>query len=1092
MKQDESFAKYAVPSNKFYPPHIDHSQSLLRSDLLKTKFPDDRHNKKVIIVEAQAGQGKTTLVSQFLELSKTTSIWYQVGPEDSDPVLLLSFLLLNLNANLPGFQSQKLSNILNAGCVGPLDLTRCANFLLHDLDNHLKEDLYLVFDDLHLIEFGTLTIRLLEHLIETSPPRVHFIFMSRHPVEIKSKTVRNGVGVSYLNTKDLALNNHEIEDLYHTVLKQEISKHDAIQIRRITSGWIMGIILASHPMSGRSRYWRDDSTAVLSTLPQTGHLLDYFQDEIFGAIPEKLHTPFLKLSFLQEIPVDLAAEIAEVDNIGQVLSSMTRENYFLYSLDDRRHVFRLHHFFQEFLQQRASDQFSAEDIANIFRQEARYYLDRNLTEKALTCYKNAGDFRTMERILKDQGISLLAKNRTFTILTLLRSLPEEILFQYNWLTLLAGLLRVDIAPQTTLPFFTRVRDRFVKTGEEAGELIALSKIIYYHFVISGQYTRGSEILPRTRELLEKNKDTLPMPILVMAARNLAAGYCFFNGEMDKARFYIEKASILATRHDIRNLIASTKFIQGYIELFSGNRAKYLREAEICFSLFNDPLVSESNRLCLRLKDLCYLSMVGEHQNFNIQQLALQQSIDQTVVNQTVAAPCLFLWSASNSFSLGQPRHALELLETALTTTSTAGTDHIHSQILQWQAFGLAVTGYSDDAIDRIAQSKRLRDNAGGLFYLAFHSIMAGAVYTRVKRYDQALESLERGLAIAQTIPSTYLIICALLNLSHCRYEAAGAEAAVEFLGTGLGLMKVNGYTHFWSWEPAMMTKLLTLAVKCNIEKSFAQALARDRLHLGFSDDGDPVPLLKFSLMDRFEVSLSGKILFRARDLTYFQREMLGLLVTAKGQRIAQDKIQLELWPERSPENARKSFDTLLARLRKLIAPHLPTSIKDYLFIQKGILCLTNYEIDALQFFDKATTGLSHCKNGDWWQAHSAFHTAVSCWKDAMPEDTFHSEQILAFNDRLSHLLIEIGLTWANNLMQSGSYKEAISILERILQIDSLEESLTILLYKLHLLNNNYLKARELLERYRKALIKALYTETEADSFIDKIVRSVKS
>ena len=1091
MKRDESFAKYDVPSNKFYPPHIDPSQSLLRANLLKTKFPDNRHNKKVIVIEAQAGQGKTTLVAQFLELLNPSFCWYQIGPEDSDPVLLLSFLLLNLNANLPGFQSPKLANILNEGSVGPLDLTRCANILLRDLDAHLKKkDIYLVFDDLHLIEDGTLTIKLLEHLIDTSPPRLHFIFISRHPLEIKGKTIRNGAGVSYLDTDDLALSDQEIEALYNTVLKQEISRQDAIRIHRITSGWIMGIILASHPISGRSRYWLDDSTAVLPSMPQTGHLLDYFQDEIFGAIPEPLHTSFLKLSFLQEIPADLAAEIAEVDKIDEILAAMTCENYFLYSLDERRQVFRLHHFFQEFLQERARNQFSPDEIAEIYRREAQYYLGRNLIEKALTCYKNACDFKMLEKILKRQGINLIAKNRTITILTLLRSLPEGILFQYNWLTLLVGLLQVDIAPQTTLSYFTRVRDRFVKTGEEAGELIALSQIIYYHFVISGQYNRGSEILPRTRELLEKNKDSLPMPIIVMAARNLAAGYCFFNGEMDKARYYIEKASLLASRHNIRNLIASTKFIQAYIELFSGNLSRFLREAEICFSLFNDPLVSESNRLTLRLKDLCYLSMVGDLENFNIQQQALQESIDQTVVNQTVAAPYLFIWSASSNFSLGKAQRALELLETALAKTSTAGTEHMHSQILQWQAFGLALTGREDEALEKIAASRRLRDNAGGVFYLAFHSILAGAVYTRAREHGQAIQSLESGLAIAQRLPSIYLAICALLNLSYCRYEASGADAAVDSLATGLAMMKVNGYTHFWSWEPVMMTKLLTLAVKRGIEKDFALALFKDSLHLGFSEDGAPVPLLRFSLMDRFEVSLAGKTLFHAGDLTYFQREMLGLIVTAKGQRVSQDKIQLELWPDSSPENGRKSFDNLLARLRKLMAPHLPTSIKDYLVIQKGIICLINCEIDALEFLEKGRRGLAHCKNGDWWQAYSAFRTAISCWKEAMPEDTFHSEQILALNDRLTGLLVEIGSTWGKNLMESGRCKEATMLLERILQVNSLEESLYILLYRLHYLNNNFLKAREILARYKKALMEAMYSEEEADSFIDKIVRTM--
>ncbi len=99
-------------------------------------------------------------------------------------------------------------------------------------------------------------------------------------------------------------------------------------------------------------------------------------------------------------------------------------------------------------------------------------------------------------------------------------------------------------------------------------------------------------------------------------------------------------------------------------------------------------------------------------------------------------------------------------------------------------------------------------------------------------------------------------------------------------------------------------------------------------------------------MDSFELRMSGKILLQSKDFTPFQRELLGLLITAKGQRIPQEKIQLELWPESSPENARKSFDTLLTRLRKLIAPHLPVPVKNYLYLQKGILCLTNYEIDC--------------------------------------------------------------------------------------------------------------------------------------------------
>lgn len=1086
MKQTESLPNHVTPSNKFYPPQIDQSQSLLRSGLLQAKFPDQNHNKKVIIIEAQAGQGKTTLAYQFLESSDHTYIWYQIGPEDSDPVLLLSALLMNLCANLPAFSSPQLTNILDEGSVGPFDLTRCANILLQDLDNYLENDLYLVFDDLHRIEFGALTNKLLEHLLDTSPPRVHFVFISRQPLEIKGTTIRNGTQIAYLSNTDLALGNQDIEDLYTSVLHKEISRQDAAKIRKVTNGWIMGIILASHPISGRSRFWLDSSSDTIATTPQTGHMLDYFQEEIFAQIPKTLHKIFLKFSFLQDIPADLAIEISGIENCGEILSSMTRENYFIYNLDDRHQVFRYHHFFQEFLQQQAKARFSEAEINEIYSLEARYYQRLDITEKALTCYKNGGDFKAMEDILRNKGMDLIAKNRTFTILSLLQSIPDEILFKHRWLTLYAGLLRVDFIPQTTLPFWDSARSQFTEAKEDIGELIALSQTIYFHFVISGEYNKGAELLPRTEFLLEKNKATLPVPIIIMAARNLASGYCFFKGNMEKARHYIQIATTLANRHNIHNFIASTRFIQGYIELLSGNRAKYLREAEVCFSLFNDPLVGESNRLTMRIMSLCYLSMTGDHQNFYTQQLALQKFIDQTVVDQTVAAPYLYVWGSSNLFSLGQPQQGLDLLEKGLGISTTAATDHMHSQLLQWKAFGLALTGYTDTSEMTISEAAHMREKAGGPFYIAFHNILAGAIYTRLKKFAKARICLEKGLAICQTIPSTYLMMCALFNLSHFKYESEGPETALDDLEAGLSLMKINGYDHFWSWEPAMMTKLLSLAVKRDIEKSFAQNLAKRRLHLNFTDDGKPLSLLKFKLMDSFELSMSGKVLLQSKDLTPFQRELLGLLITAKGQRIPQEKIQLELWPESTPENARKSFDTLLTRLRKLIAPHLPGPIKEYLYLQKGILCLTNYEIDSLQFLEAARTGLSHCKNKDFWQAHNSFQAAISLWHGAMPEDTFHSEQVLTFNDVLAGLMTEIGSTWAKNLAEAGRLDEAITVLERILLINYLEEELTILLYKFYCRNNNHLKAREILDRYHKALLKADYTPDEATSFIDEI------
>jgi ATP/maltotriose-dependent transcriptional regulator MalT/DNA-binding SARP family transcriptional activator len=1088
MDKVENTLPFAMPSNKFYPPHIDQAQSLIRTKLLTTKLPRTIKTKKAVIVEAQAGQGKTTLVSQFLSYNSFGYIWYQIGPEDSDPVLLLSSLLANFTLKYPDFTSTQLSNILSEGEVGPLDLKRCANILLNDIDNYLTRDLYIVFDDLHLLSGSTLTNNLIEYLIDTSPPRLHFVLSTRHPLEIKCKTMRDCNRISYLSTKDLALNKQEIEDLFKNVFEKNITPQDAVDIHNITNGWIMGIVLANHPMSGRSKFWQKH---VNGSIPSTGaeqrHMLDYFQDEIFDKIPTKLHVPFLKLSFITEIPVDLATLLTGIEEFDRILSDLAHENFFVYRLNENKSVFRFHHFFQEFLQIRARQQLSESDIKSIHTREAEYYLGRDMVEKALTSYKKAGDYLTMERLLQAKGMELVAKNRTLSILSLLDTIPENILFQHSWLTFYAGFLRNDYSPKTTLPYYEKARIKFIENNDETGELVCLSQMIYFHFVISGEYKVGTKLLPRAAELLKKNESTLPDHVKILAARNLASGHCFFTGQMDKARSYITMASTLAGRQKSKNFIASARFIQGYIELLSGNRAKYLREAETCYTLMNDPLVGMSNKLTIRIMFLCYLAMVGDFLNFKIHQQAILASIDQTIVDQTVAAPYFFVWGASCYFSMGQTETGMDLLNKGFGITSTASTSHMHSQLLQWLAYGSALQADNISAMKRITESAQLRREAGGLYYEVFHDILAGGVFTRVGEYDRAETALNSALDRSALIPSTFLTLCGLMQRSYCKLLAYDAETALDDLEAALSLMKNNGYTHFWGWEPVMMSKLLSIAVRFEIEKGFAQILGRMRLKLNFNDDGEPITLLNFSLLDRFQVSLGDKVVSMAKDLTPSQRELLGLLITAKGQRISQEKIQLELWPDNSPENARKSFDTLLTRLRKELSKTPELLVRDYIFMQKGILCLANYQMDTLQFSEAARLGMVNSKNSDWWQAGNAFNLALHFWKGSLPEETFKSEQVLVYNDQLLNSLIEFTTTWSNHMAETGRTEEAIHLIDQVLRLNTLEEQLVTLLYALHLKNHSPIKAKQTLDRYKSALLKVEYSPEEIETYLKEVI-----
>ena len=1091
MLVSEQSLSSIIPSNKFYPPRIDESQSLLRTSLLSTKLAQESTAKKIILIQAQAGQGKTTIACQFLNHFHHDYVWYQVGREDSDPVFLLNALLADLTNKFPDFSSPQLSYIFSQGSVGPLDLHRCATILLRDLDSYLTSDIHIVFDDLHLLPSGAMTNTILEYLLDASPPKMHFILISRHPVNLKSKALRNGNSISFLNTEDLALNCVEIEDLFNTILNKNIDRQDAMEIEKITGGWIMGIVLASHPVSGRGQFWKKRRFSPSLAL-EHGHMLEYFQEEIFDQIPDFLHTPFLQLSLINEIPVDLATQITGIQDMETILSGMAHENFFVYRLDDSHQVFRFHHFFQEFLQLRVCEAFTPEAIKAIHTLEAEYYLQKNMLEKALASYERAGDYKTMDRILQYQGMQLIEKNRTLTILSLLQTIPQDILYQHSWLTLYAGLLRIDFVPQTTLPFFDVARAMFIADGEEIGEIITLSQTVYFHFVISGLYNLGGQILERLEGLFKKNEASLPVHVRIMAARNLASGFGFFVSDLEKARKYATLANSLATSHGMRNFIASTRFVLGYIELLNGNLAHFPREAENCFSLINDPLVGMSNKLTLRVMHLCYLAMTGDFENYLHQQQVLKDCIDQEVITQTVAAPYVCVWMCSGLISLGELEKGLEILNRGFDISATARTEHMHSQLLQWQAYIFAIKGDRERACSVMDESRHLRAIAGGPFYHAFQVILAGAIFTRTGDMELAAANLDEGIGLALSVPSPYLHVCGLMQRSYLNFLRSGREQALKDLNQGLRLMRKHGYSYFWGWEPVMMNRLLSEAVASGIETEFAKVLAWKRLRLAFGGNGERIPLLQITLLDKFCIAQRGKKLFTLEDFTVSQRLILGLILTAKGQTLDQDKAQLYFWPDSPPAKAKGKFDVLLGRLRKTVSEHLTVPVQNYIVLNKGFLSLYNTETDMLRFIEVGNAVIAHSKKNEWWQAGNSFYQACTLWKGSLPSDSFTNEYAASWEIILQNTFAEVCLIWARYLAETGDADEAMRILENLLISQSFEERAVTLLCSLYVQNNMPLKIRKAIERYRFALAQLDYSEEEIEKIIADLLPHAKN
>ena len=104
-------------------------------------------NRKLILISATAGYGKTTLISDWINHSKIPAAWYSVDDRDNDPHEFLSFIISGIQTIHKNTGTKSLDLLRSSGST---EIEYILELLLNDLLT-IKSDFLLVIDDLHLL-----------------------------------------------------------------------------------------------------------------------------------------------------------------------------------------------------------------------------------------------------------------------------------------------------------------------------------------------------------------------------------------------------------------------------------------------------------------------------------------------------------------------------------------------------------------------------------------------------------------------------------------------------------------------------------------------------------------------------------------------------------------------------------------------------------------------------------------------------------------------------------------------------------------------------------------------------------------------------
>jgi LuxR family maltose regulon positive regulatory protein len=330
----------AVPiETKLHPP-VARVEWLPRHELVSqlTASP-----AKLVLVEAPAGFGKTTLIAQWWSSpsERRSFAWLSLDRGDDDPGRLWWHIACALYRACPGMDGADVLRALRAqdpdidGTVLPMLINALAA---------LPDEVVLVLDDFHLIREQACLEQTASFLVHL-PATVQLVVTTRATPALPLARLRAAGDLVEIGMRELRFAPPDAAAFLRQVGGTELGQPDLDQIVQRTEGWPAGLYLAALSLRGHS----SPADFVRDFTGDNRFIVDFLAEEVLGRQPPEIRQFLARTSVLGRFCAPLCAAVTGAGDAAGIIEVLERENLFVVPLDETRRWFRYHHLFAQVL-----------------------------------------------------------------------------------------------------------------------------------------------------------------------------------------------------------------------------------------------------------------------------------------------------------------------------------------------------------------------------------------------------------------------------------------------------------------------------------------------------------------------------------------------------------------------------------------------------------------------------------------------------------------------------------------------------------------------------------------------------------------------